>query len=887
MNPLLLYLIPAAFILAGILLAYLSVVLGRPPKNLPTIRAAEAAFAHELPYFTFAESNGLGVLVHVDLTYSAMAELSGIDADCLDDETLNQLSVKVHGLLQNLPSGVCLQLLHETDDQLDDRIEAYRGSAERKLATPGPWLIDAKANQLRLDPTLRRSRLFLCVTTSQAKRFGVPGRAPSLHKSVFSANHRAQIQALSTLFEQVKGGLVAAGVQVRPLDAAAYRRELYRRLNPTRHAAIADPFAPFPPEKAARTFSELQSVREQVVFSGIHERARDLFLDGQRLRVLTLKSLPTETHPGLLEPLLVALPFHVRTSFAVETLDSLTALDHLKQKRDQAHVLATFKERRNQEAEAQEEDVLQLIEQNLQSSVRMTRVCLSVVLSVDDERPDAEQVLDRQEADVLRVVGGMRGAQLMLDELCQLPEFLATLPGNAARGRRWRTCTSENAAHLLPMWQPFSGSRYPLVLLQNGRSNLVGLDPFDPSLDNPNAFMAGSSGSGKSATTTFFLINALASGAKALIVDVGGSYRRVIETFSGQYFQIGLEDGAPSRLNFFFDPKDVGRQDGTLDGTRHQLMCAVVERMVCDPFRPQLRNAERMVVSRGILETYRRKSGETPILSDLVETFSQDAGESEDARTAHELARQLRVWTEGPAARLLNGPSTIELTADCAAFDLKGLEGQTDLQSIVMLILSGILWNLVMRDRTERKMIVFDEVWKLLSSPSSAAILEELYRTSRKYRAAILTISQSVDDFSGASIASALMNNSATTYLLRHRRNHAEIGAQFRLNPHEREIFTQLEMRPGKYTEALILHGEHHFLGRIHLSPLEYWIATTHPSDIALEEAVARRVPDRSKFARLCYLAERYPSGADKTGARTAEANLSIETPIAEAGGLS
>ena len=52
------------------------------------------------------------------------------------------------------------------------------------------------------------------------------------------------------------------------------------------------------------------------------------------------------------------------------------------------------------------------------------------------------------------------------------------------------------------------------------------IDPFDPALDNPNAFMAGTTGSGKSATTNFLLLNALASGAKALIVDVGGSYLR-------------------------------------------------------------------------------------------------------------------------------------------------------------------------------------------------------------------------------------------------------------------------------------------------------------------------------------------------------------------------
>src|SRR4029077_2226932 len=111
----------------------------------------------------------------------------------------------------------------------------------------------------------------------------------------------------------------------------------------------------------------------------------------------------------------------------------------------------------------------------------------------------------------------------------------------------------------------------------------------------------------------------------------------------------------------------------------------------------------------------------------------------------------------------------------CAAFDLKGLEGDKDLQAVLVLILSGIIWNLVMRDNTEAKVVVFDEVWRLLESPASAQLIAELYRTSRKYRCSILTISQSVEDFTGSSIAAALINNSATVYLLKHRLGHEAV----------------------------------------------------------------------------------------------------------------
>src|SRR5258705_142715 len=104
---------------------------------------------------------------------------------------------------------------------------------------------------------------------------------------------------------------------------------------------------------------------------------------------------------------------------------------------------------------------------------------------------------------------------------------------------------------------------------------------------------------------------------------------------------------------------------------------AVVERMVCDTARPELRNIDRAVLQEGIRRTYAQVPGRTPLLEDLAATLRHfESADPEDTTLAHSMARDLRVWTEGPAARLLNRPSTIALTTDCAAFDLKGLESQ-------------------------------------------------------------------------------------------------------------------------------------------------------------------------------------------------------------------
>ncbi len=859
--------LPLVLVAAGILAAWLTVRLRRGSGDRLRARRIEQPLAHELPYWAFVDDGGAGVAVHIDGSQSAHLELWGLDTDCLDNETLAQITTALHAIVQSLPPGAVLQFVHWTDGDVSTTIARYEEATAASEGI-GRALVEDKVRDLRRRGGLRCSRLV--VSVSPPPPAAPAGRRLPFRRhfpSIGPEEHAAALIRLRTLRDQLARALQAAGLRARPLGVPEVRRLAYSVLNPRRVRITPDP----PPEDGSGCGDE-PSAREQLVYAGLEERRDRLVLDGQLVRVLTLKSLPTATEPALLEALIVGLPFHVRLQVAIEALDESAAITDLKRRRDRAHLLANLRERRNQEAEAAERDVAELIDANLQSTLRMVRIAVTMVLSVDASVPDPGLVLDRQTAEVLRLFHGLHGAQAMVDDLGQLDEFLATLPGNARHGRRWRRCTSLNATHMLLAWQPWTGAASPPLLVENGRGHLVGYDPFDPGLDNPNACMAGTSGSGKSVTTNYLLCHLLAGGAKALIVDVGGSYRRLVDLFDGQYFAVQL-DREPPGLNLFFPPLDIVRADGGLDEQRVQFVAAVVERMVADRGRESLTNAERAVVVRAIALTYDAAGHRTPILADLVDVLRDFPGDDpEDVAIARNLARALRVWTDGPAGRIVNRPSTIQLDgrAPLCAFDLKGLETQPDLQAVVLLILSGILWHLVMRDPTERKVVVFDEVWRLLAAPASARLVEELYRTSRKYRCSILTISQSVEDFAGSTIAPALINNAATVYLLRHRRGHDVAAVQWKLNERERQVFEALEMRRGQYTEALILHGEHHFLARIVLTPFEYWLATTHPPDLEIERRFLERHPGTPRLSVLRALATEHPHGAPSAAARDA-----------------
>ena len=861
----LIVLVPAVLVLLGAFACAISVGLRSGSRQLVEARRRQQPLAHELPYWHFFDEAGLGIAVNVDLAYSAFLELRGVDVDCLDDDRLVLLGEGLHSVLQNLPTATTLQFLHWTDGDVREQVTGYVEAA-RGSSPFGRRLVESKAKHL-LRSSLRRSRLVLAVTIHRAQAADGPFRFVRKFPRFARSEHAATVQQLATLTGQVVHGLAALtprGVACQPLDERTVRTLVYQFLNAGRAEIVPAPFAGVAsPSPAARVVPPELSSREQLALTAIEERRDRLVAGGKVHRVLTLRCLPTFTTSALLESLLVGLSgVHFRTSFAVEILDTQRALGALKRTRDQAHLMSAHQARRNQEAEAQEDDVLELIDKNLRANIRMVQVVLAVVLTVD-AGASAGALLDKQTADVIHLVSALNGAQLVVDEMNQLDEFLATLPGNARASRRWSRCTSENAAHLMPVWQSFRGDRRPLVPVQNGRSELVGLDPFDSERPNANAFMAGSSGSGKSSTTNYLLLNLLAAGTRAIVVDVGGSYRRVIHLFGGQYFAVQVEGSEPCCLNLFFKHAEALLPDGKLDENRLAFMLAVVERMVVHRQRPELRNVDRAVLGRAIHETYRRVSTRTPILQDLVATLRDIRFEDEeDVELARGLARSLRVWIEGPAARLLNGQTTVELTTGCAAFDLKGLEAHGELQAVVMVILSGIIWNVVMRDNTTPKVVVFDEVWRFFESPASAKLVAELYRTARKYCASVLTISQAVEDFTSSSIAAALINNSATVYLLKHQSGHELVAEQFHLNARERDVFRGLEMRRGEFTEVLALHGEHHFLARIVLTPLEYWMATTHPADLAIERELRARDPHLSLQQLLWKLARRYPRGA-------------------------
>ena len=76
------------------------------------------------------------------------------------------------------------------------------------------------------------------------------------------------------------------------------------------------------------------------------------------------------------------------------------------------------------------------------------------------------------------------------------------------------------------------------------------------------------------------------------------------------------------------------------------------------------------------------------------------------------------------------------------------------------------------------------EGWRFFNDDTGSKLIEDLYRTSRKFNGLVLSISQSPEDFLNTKCANAIISNSFTKYILKLNKGHEQL-AQFDFNDYK------------------------------------------------------------------------------------------------------
>ncbi|MBL8483635.1 MAG: hypothetical protein JNJ60_15665 [Rhodocyclaceae bacterium] len=167
--------------------------------------------------------------------------------------------------------------------------------------------------------------------------------------------------------------------------------------------------------------------------------------------------------------------------------------------------------------------------------------------------------------------------------------------------------------------------------------------------------------------------------------------------------------------------------------------------------------------------------------------------------------------------------------------DLQNLRQWPDLQQVILLMVMQQINKYAYRHRTQRKVVLIDEAWKLLRGANTAAYIEEGYRIIRRYNGSFGTITQKWSDYLESDAARAAYACSYWRISLQQPRD--VIAAMIKsgdmvLDDAQRAAIESVHTIPGVYSEMVIMHGEQWSLGRLLVDPYSLLRNSSAPADM-------------------------------------------------------
>jgi len=459
-----------------------------------------------------------------------------------------------------------------------------------------------------------------------------------------------------------------------------------------------------------------------------------------RLRALSLTELPQVTWKACLQPIFeIKFPFCL--SLKIKIPDRGRIKKQLETKRRVSHALSITSslEVRNIESNSVLHSSEETLERILVAKETLFEISMGVLLLGDE----AETLGAAR--DLERAMSGIGNAGIYLETLGTLPVFKSHLPGNKTLGLRTLPILSENLAHLFPLFHDYSRVNDQSSLMLQSRSGEVShLNLFSKQNLNFNSFICGASGSGKS-----FLMNAILKStlkdepnSRLCIFDIGGSYRKIIESHGGKSTSLNYDE-ARALISTFLKSQPV--QAKGFFRAFIETLCGSGSHIT----------HSHLVAIEDLLKEL---EGQPLQIAHMIQT-----GQGSTERFYQDIAHWLKPYVEFD--KIETRPYLLEMIkSQVSAFDFKELESNPVLQKSTILLLTELLWGDLVHGKYPRTVIVFDEVWRFFAQ--SKGFLEEMYRTLRKYKAGIVSITQNLADYGDDAFAKMLFTNSFTRIFL-------------------------------------------------------------------------------------------------------------------------
>ncbi len=324
-----------------------------------------------------------------------------------------------------------------------------------------------------------------------------------------------------------------------------------------------------------------------------------------------------------------------------------------------------------------------------------------------------------------------------------------------------------------------------------------------------HSVIAGTTGFGKSYFVKLTLIRELINNAETsiYIIDPMGEYTRLVKALDGIVVHVNESGNEINPLDLY-------------SGASIQEKIVALKNILS--ITMDLSRSDLAIIDAALTSLYVRKN--RPILSDLVETLEK----FEDERSRR-IAFYLDKLIKG-SLKNLNSKTKVNLVKNIVSFDLRNVKDE--FLTLYMVIILDYIYSRVTQN-FDRKIVVVDEAWKLLSNDYSAIYLETMYRHVRRWKCSMNIISHKIDEFLETVRGRNILNNSLIHVIFKHSNVSADMKNFYKLSKIEEDyIINAKKPKENGYSQALFISFPYRIPLRIYGTDRENELITTDPDEL-------------------------------------------------------
>ena len=355
-------------------------------------------------------------------------------------------------------------------------------------------------------------------------------------------------------------------------------------------------------------------------------------------------------------------------------------------------------------------------------------------------------------------------------------------------------------------------------------NSLVLIDRYNTNkYKNANMCIFGTSGAGKSFYTKLLILRNSLLNIEQYIIDPEREYINLGKNLEGTIIKIGPTSN--NYINIF----DIRKE--SIEENEHGYLATKISKLIgfFNLVFGELNEEEKGLLEEKIIKIYKEKginfndkslyknkkfktSKDMPLLEDLFYVC--------DDEKTKKFKIKLIPFIKG-SLKFFNNYTNIKLNNKLIIADVYEL-GEDNMK-FGMYLFTDLFWDKIKKDRTIKKAIYLDEIWRLIGVTSNkdvAKFIYKIFKTIRKYGGSSVAITQDISDLfsleDGAYGKSILNNSSIKTFFSLEEENINLLSKYSNLSEKEK-----IEIKSLRRGECLLFVGNEHILLKVEANNFE------------------------------------------------------------------